>query len=409
MARTISTPPIWPDCCERSVNSASEECPTHSPVRDALTFAILTRVALFIMVWISLRAVPRLGLYPAQLPDNFLPGHPFLDGWARWDASHYIAVARFGYGDPASPSPDGGIGFFPLYPLLMRAVATVTGQTDSNGGLAVIGIVISIACFLAATALLAKLAAETLPIDDARFAVLLFASAPFAFFYTAAYTESLFVLEVVAAIWFARKEQWWRAAIVAALASATRLVGLAVIGGIIYAAWRAGKRLPNLVGLAAVGASGFIAFMLYLWARFDNPTAYFDTQAKWGGWREHVWYYVKLFLTRPREALQGDPRHLIIIGNVALGLIALALVPVIVRRLDPATAGISVLLIVGQFLITWVSLGRYLMPAIGIYFAAALLTSTTTRAYWLRETILAISLVTLTALALLYAHGFWVV
>jgi hypothetical protein len=114
-------------------------------------------------------------------------------------------------------------------------------------------------------------------------------------------------------------------------------------------------------------------------------------------------------LTRPREALQSDPRHLIIIGNVALGLIALALVPVIIRRLEPATAGISVLLIVGQFLITWVSLGRYLMPAIGIYFAAALVTTQTRRFYWLRETILAISLITMTALAILYAHGFWVV
>src|SRR6476469_3998685 len=196
-------PPTWPSCCERSVNHIQGDCPTHSPVRDALGFAILTRIALFIMVWISLRAVPRLGLYPAQLPDNFLPSHPFLDGWARWDASHYIAVAKYGYGDPASPSPDGGIGFFPLYPLMMRAVATLTGQSDSDAGLAVIGIMISIACFLAATALLSKLAAEMLPFDDARFAVLLFASAPFAFFYTAAYTESLFVLDVIAALWFA--------------------------------------------------------------------------------------------------------------------------------------------------------------------------------------------------------------
>ena len=361
------------------------------------------------MVWISLRAVPRLGLYPAQLPDNFLPGHPFLDGWARWDASHYIAVARYGYGDPASPQPGRWDRILPALPAddagcrnayrSERFRRRPCGHRDHDQH-----------CLLPGgnrTLVEARgrdAALRRCPLCRAAIRV-----GPFAFFYTAAYTESLFVLEVIAAIWFARKEQWWKAAIVAALASATRLVGLAVIGGVVYAAWRAGKRLPNLVGLAMVGASGFIAFMLYLWARFDNPTAYFDTQAKWGGWREHVWYYAKLFLTRPREALQGDPRHLIIIGNVALGLIALALVPVIIRRLDPATAGISVLLIVGQFLITWISLGRYLMPAIGIYFAAALVTTQTTRFYWLRETILAISLITMTALAILYAHGFWVV
>ena len=91
------------------------------------------------------------------------------------------------------------------------------------------------------------------------------------------------------------------------------------------------------------------------------------TQAQWGGWRDHVWYYVQLFLLHPREALLGDPRHLIIIGNVLLGLICLALVPTMLRKLDPTTAMISSLLVVGQFLITWVSLGRYLMPAVGIY------------------------------------------
>jgi hypothetical protein len=378
-------------------------------IREGLVFAIATRAALALMVWLSLRAVPRLGLYPTQLPDNFLPDHPMLDGWARWDAAHYIAVARYGYGNPASPSPDGGIGFFPLYPLLMRAIATMTGQSNSNGGLAVIGIVLSTVLFLGSVAILADLAAAILPADDARFAVMLFAAAPFAFFYTAAYTESLFVLEVLGAIWLARREQWGRAAIVAAAASATRLVGLAVIAGVIYGAWRQGVRLPRLVALAATGCAGFVAFMLYLWVKFDNATAYFDTQSRWGGWDDHVWFYVKLFLRHPREAISADPRHLVILGNVLLGLIALALMPAIVRRLDPTVAAISTLLIVGQFLITWVSLGRYLMPAIGIYLAASLLTASAGKFHWARQSILAVSVVVMTGLAILYAHGFWVV
>ena len=391
------------------MTNESQVEPPRSLMREALVFAVLTRLALAIMVWVSLRAVPRLGFYPAQLPDNFLPDHPSLDGWARWDAAHYIAVARYGYGDLASPSPDGGIGFFPLYPLLMRAVAIPTGQTDSNGGLAVIGIAISTICFLGSIALFARLASEILPVDDARFAVVLFAVAPFAFFYTAVYTESLFVLEVLGAIWFGRRGEWWKAGLVAAFASATRLVGLSVIGGVLYGAWRAGVQVPRLIALAALGSAGFFGFLLYLWVRFDDALAYFETQEEWGDWSDHVWFYVELFLTRPREALQGDPRHLIIIGNVALGLIALSLVPTIVRKLDPVTAGISTLLIVGQFVITWVSLGRYLMPAVGLYFAVALVTRRSGRYGWTREAILAVSLIAMTSLALLYAHGFWVV
>ena len=393
------------------MNESSERASTaaESVARDAVLFAFLTRAALAVIVWLSLRAVPRLPLYPAQLPDNFLPDHPFLDGWARWDASHYVAVARYGYGDPARPSPDGGIGFFPLYPLLMRAIGTVTGQGDSSAGLAVIGIAISNVCFLASVWLFARLATELVPIDEARWAGRLFALAPFAYFYNAAYTESLFVLEILAAVWFARRDQWWRAALMAALASATRLVGLAVIGGLLYGAWRARKKLPELIGLAAVGASGFFAFLIYLWVRFDDPLAYFETQEEWGDWGDHVWFYVELFLTRPREALGGDPRHLVIIGNVALALVCMALLPTVLRRLDPTIAGITVLLVIGQFAITWVSLGRYLMPAIGIYFAAALLVYRDANRAWLRDGLLAGSAIIMTGLAILYAHGFWVI
>ena len=85
-------------------------------VLHAVLLAALSRVALFAIAWLGLRAIPRLSPYPEQLPDSFLPDNPALDGWARWDAAHYIAVAQYGYGDPVSPSPDGGVGFFPSTP-----------------------------------------------------------------------------------------------------------------------------------------------------------------------------------------------------------------------------------------------------------------------------------------------------
>ena len=377
-------------------------------VRQSLLLAIVSRGMLAVLVWLTLRIIPKLPLYPVQLPDSFFPSNPALDGWARWDSAHYIAVARYGYGNAASPSPDGGVGFFPLYPMMIRLIGKLTGQADSNAGLAVIGLFLSAIFFLGATVFFAQLARESLDLDGARFAVALFLVAPFAFFYTAVYTESLFVLEVLAAIWFARREQWWKAALVAALASATRLVGLAVIAGVLWAAYKKGVRIGQLIPLALVGSSGIVIFFFALWIKVDDFFAYFNTQAQWGGWSDHVWYYVELFLKHPREALQGDPRHLIIIGNVVLALLCLTLVPTMFRRLDPATAMISALLVVGQFLITWVSLGRYLLPAVGVYLAAALLLGGE-RKYALRQAILAMSLIAMTGLTLLFAVGFWVV
>src|SRR3954453_20782699 len=382
--------------------------PAADLVRQSLVLAVVSRAMLALLVWMTLRAIPRLPLYPTQLPDSFFPRHPALDGWARWDSAHYIAVARYGYGDPRSPSPDGGIGFFPLYPELMRWLGKLLGQTDSNAGLAVIGLVVSLACFLAATAVFARIAAETLDLDGARIAMALFLVAPFAFYYTTVYTESLFVLEVVSAIWFSRRKRWWLAAISAGFASATRLVGVAVIAGVLWSAFRNRVSLARLVPLALIGISGVVIFFGALGVRFDDPMAYFNTQARWGGWNEHVWFYVKLFVIHPREALQGDARHLVIIGNVLIGLLTLALVPTIIRRLDPATAMISTLLIVGQFAITWVSLGRYLLPAVGIYLAAGMLLRDANR-FTFRVAVTGISLMAMTVLALLFALGFWVV
>jgi hypothetical protein len=49
------------------------------------------------------------------------------------------------------------------------------------------------------------------------------------------------------------------------------------------------------------------------------------------------------------------------------------------------------------------------MPAVGLYFALALLTGRFTKYGWAREAILAVSLIAMSSLAILYAHGFWVV
>src|SRR5690349_11546930 len=84
--------------------------------RAALSLALINRCCLFAIVWLGLRAIPRLPLYRDQTPDSLLPNHPFLDGWTRWDAVHYTRIAAKGY-------PDGaGVAFFPVFPLLERAL-----------------------------------------------------------------------------------------------------------------------------------------------------------------------------------------------------------------------------------------------------------------------------------------------
>lgn len=383
----------------QSINSLSLE---------AVGVALVTRLALAMAVWLTIRVIPTLPLYPGQLPDSFFLDHPALDGWTRWDGAHYVAIANVGYG-PANPSPDGGIGFFPLYPLAMRFLAAITPIASTPRGYAIAGLIIANLSYLAACALLPRLALPDVGQAGARNATWLLCLVPFGFFFNAVYAESLFLLLALSAVLLGRHGRWTSAAGIAGLAGATRLVGLALAPALVFAAWRAGQRGWQLVITGLLSTWGTVVFFGWSAWRFNDPLAYFHAQATWGGWREHVWDYIELFFTNPREAIGGDPRNMIIFANLLLALVALALLPFVWRMVDPALAVFTVLLVITQFAFTWVSLGRYLLPAAGLYVAAGALL---TRPRWsgsVRDAVFAVCAIGMTLLAILFSHGFWVV
>ena len=52
---------------------------------------------------------------------------PLLAPLARWDAAWYLRIADSGYGDSEPRA-----AFFPLYPLLVRSLATLGGGSDGR-------------------------------------------------------------------------------------------------------------------------------------------------------------------------------------------------------------------------------------------------------------------------------------
>ncbi len=375
---------------------------------QALIIVVVTRLLLFGLAWFTLRAIPRLPLYPDQLADSFLPGALWLDGWARWDTAHYVTVARHGYGGEGIASPGGGLGFFPLFPTLMRWTVQLSGAGMTDARLAAAAVAIANACFLVAAPLLAHLTAKRFGDDVARTATLLLCLSPFSLFFSAGYSESLFLLLVLLAFAAADRGWWLAAALCSALVTATRLVGLALPPALLLLAWRRGKP-RDLVLTALISPLGALGYMLYTWIAFDDPLAYFAAQANWGGWQEHVGYYAELFATMPREGLFGDARHAIIVLNVALALLWLASLPAVWRRLDPGIALYTTLMVVVHAAMTWVSLGRYLIVAIGFYPVVALLLTRPGWRGWPRDLVLIASTLLLAMLTILFSHGFWIV
>lgn len=230
--------------------------------------------------------------------------HPFGDGGlagatssalsslAHWDAIHYLDVAVNGYGR-AAPG-DVRAAFYPLYPMLVHVAA---GFSSSPGVVLVAAYLVSAASFLGALWLLRELVGLELGSRPAMRTVLLLAVFPAAFYYSAPYPESLFLLVSVGAVYAARRGRWAWAGLLAAAASATRPQGLlvAIPIALMYLYGPRSDGVPSaLAGHAkglrermrprypirrsaawiALAPAGIVLFSLYLWAKVGDPLAW---------------------------------------------------------------------------------------------------------------------------------------
>ena len=169
--------------------------PLWARVRTPLLILAGNRFALFLLCFLGLALVPTV-----THPWRAFPRDLFLDGWFRWDAGWYLRVATQGY-DPI-PGDQQPTNFFPLYPLLIRLFAPLFGSPY------IAGFVISNASLALAVVWLHRFVAREHGRDIADRTLLLLLCNPFAYAYSAMYTESLFLLGIAGAFVFATEERW---------------------------------------------------------------------------------------------------------------------------------------------------------------------------------------------------------
>jgi hypothetical protein len=141
--------------------------------------------------------------------------HAFVNPWFGWDTISYLGIAILGYRQDAS------IAFMPLYPLLIRWTAPVFGGNHLLAALA-----LSTLFCIVALILMYEMFRASYPQRIARDAVVMFLTFPTAFFLFAGYTEALFMVFVLAFWILARQRSWGPAAILAGLATLTRMQGV---------------------------------------------------------------------------------------------------------------------------------------------------------------------------------------
>ncbi|HMD57646.1 MAG TPA: mannosyltransferase family protein [Solirubrobacteraceae bacterium] len=152
---------------------------------------------------------------------------------ARWDSAWYLVIAHYGYRPDLAPYTSARTAYFPVFPLTIRAVSWL------GAPLVLAGVLVSFAAFGLAlygihrlTSL--ELASGTQRLSShlaevPRLAVIVMAFSPMAFFFSAIYSESLFLAFSVGLFWSARQGRWALAGLCGALAAATRSTGLMLI------------------------------------------------------------------------------------------------------------------------------------------------------------------------------------
>ena len=302
--------------------------------------------AMLVVLAVSLAAgfLANLVLEPATPRGFTLPftNARFVEVFAAWDSGWYWDIAARGY--YFRPDGQSSVAFFPLYPMLMRALAAPFGGGD--GATWIAGIVISLtACALALIAIHQITERIFESRDVARRTVLYVVVFPWSLFLTRVYAESLFLLTSVLAISRAWDGRWWRAGLWGALTTLVRPNGILI--GILLALLalrdRPGVRelASRWIVLAPIPAA-MMAYSVYVYTLSGDPLGWMSAQAQWGYSLGHPpWQQLIRTLT---GLVELGPYHYFLSSDLApfellhgtAALIFLAMTPFVFRRLGIA-------------------------------------------------------------------------
>lgn len=218
----------------------------------------------------------------------------FFGVFYRWDSGYFACIVSNGYFGPACA--DGSAleraAFFPLYPLLARAVAWVVsfgamGEPSIAFALWFVAAVASVF----ATIGVYRIAQHQFDERIARRATALFVFGPYAVFLIASYSESLYLAGAVWAWLFCLRGRYVLAGLLGIVATASRASGMFLVLALIVlyltGLRRRGERF-RILNLIAVGMSGLgiLAYWIWLAVRTGDLLAWFHAQSE--GWNRHT-------------------------------------------------------------------------------------------------------------------------
>ena|GEM_PF-1936104 len=304
----------------------------------------------------------RLLLVVMAVVEHHVRHRPFIAQFATWDGKWYSALALHGY--PAHAAHvQTTLGFFPLYPLVIRRVAGLLAHVDLSRPfleqIQIAGVIVSGVGGAVATVLVQRLATGWWGARSGRRAAVVFCLFPGSVVFSMLYAEGLLIPLVAGCILALQRRRWVLAGTLAGLATATAPQGLVLILVCTVAAARDFHRRRDQSSLwaPALSVAGVTAFASYLWLHVGTPFATFNAQHELWRERTNPFALVDLVHVAVRQVTNPLPGKSTFKPVVAvIGAILLAVLLVIVYRKRRSmsvealiwTAGVSFLAITSE-------------------------------------------------------------
>ena len=199
----------------------------------------------------------------------------FLDLHARWDSWFYIDIAENGYSCPSGTLCNSV--FFPLYPFLIKVLNSVFKINYYLSGFLISNLALFGAIIVFYKLLLLKYSPQIA--QKAVWFLLIF---PTSFFFTAIYTESLFLFLSLLCFYFTFKQKWKMAGLIGLLASFTRVTGFLLFIPMLWEFFKKERKLSLQISWLGLTLLGPIAFFAYHWKKFGDFFLFFKVEKLWG-------------------------------------------------------------------------------------------------------------------------------
>lgn len=242
----------------------------------ATAVTIVTVTVVIVLGWKNNGVIPP---YPKAHYHYTHEANNPLSFLSNWDGPDYLHIATHGYQHNLFYG-----NFFPLYPLLIHVMHWVVPSALDSA------IIVSWLSLVGAFYFYIKVGMylfNPVKTPDKLKALLFFILFPSGIFLVATYSESLYALLALGAIYFSLKKKVLPAALLLLLCTATHITGVLVVVLTAMILWEQKERLYKIILAFCVGCAGIAAYMFYSWRNFHDAFAFVTSQKQQHGWLQH--------------------------------------------------------------------------------------------------------------------------